>query len=266
MINQMDWCSSLSLLADPGQIMTAAGMPPDPWQDAILAKRPSRLLLNCTRQSGKSTTVAAMAVDELLRGPALVLAICPSERQSKELLKTTRAIYERVARIDEQQSTTCLEFPNGARMFALPSKESNIRGFAKVALLLIDEAARVADDLYRAVRPMLAVSGGRMACLSTPFGKRGFFFKEWTDGENWERVRITAEQCPRISAEFLAAEKRSLPDAWYRQEYCCEFAEAEGAAFSYEDIQAAFDGGLQPLYPGMAADVDADVKPLFARI
>ncbi len=29
---------------------------------------------------------------------------------------------------------------------------------------------------------MLAISQGRLNCLSTPFGKRGFFFDEWTDG------------------------------------------------------------------------------------
>ncbi len=43
--------------------------------------------------------------------------------------------------------------------------------------LKIDEAARVSDELYRAVRPMLATSGGRIVLLSTPFGKRGFFFR-----------------------------------------------------------------------------------------
>src|SRR4030095_5479341 len=86
--------SDVAYYADPGLIMEAAGKHPDPWQQTILRDRPSRLLLNCNRQSGKSTVVSAMAVDEVLRGEALVLAVCPSERQSKLLISVVRDLYE----------------------------------------------------------------------------------------------------------------------------------------------------------------------------
>jgi len=43
--------------------------------------------------------------------------------------------------------------------------------------------ARVPDDVYAAVQPMLAVSQGRLICLSTPCG-RGFSYKAWADGED----------------------------------------------------------------------------------
>jgi len=64
-----------------------------------------------------------------------------------------------------------LEFPNGARIIGLPGSEATIRGFSAVSLLLVDEAARVSDDLYKAIRPMLAVSAGELWLMSTPFGK-----------------------------------------------------------------------------------------------
>jgi hypothetical protein len=57
---------------------------------------------------------------------------------------------------------------------------------------------------------MLAVSGGKLVCMTTPFGKRGFFHQEWTEGQGWEKVLITADQCPRISKAFLAEERRTL--------------------------------------------------------
>jgi hypothetical protein len=41
----------------------------------------------------------------------------------------------------------------------LPGKEATSRGYTPI-LIIIDEASRVPDDLYRAVRPMLAVSHG----------------------------------------------------------------------------------------------------------
>src|SRR6202022_636465 len=106
----------------------------------------------------------------------------------------------------------------------LPGNEETIRSFSGVALLVIDEAARVPDDLYRSVRPMLAVSRGRLVCLSTPFGQRGFFFHEWEDtAADWQRIRITWRDCPRIAADHIAAEVRSMGESWVRQEYECSF-------------------------------------------
>ena len=104
-------------------------------------------------------------------------------------------------------------------------------------LLVLDEASRIADDLYRAVRPMLAVSDGKMVALTTPWGKRGFFYSEWTRGEGWERVKITAPECKRISEAFLEGERRALPESWYRQEYLCEFSENENGVFRYDQVQ-----------------------------
>jgi len=46
---------------------------------------------------------------------------------------------------------------------------------------------------------MLAVSGGSLMMLTTPYGKRGVFHEEWTGGTDWERYRVTAEDTPRVS-------------------------------------------------------------------
>src|SRR6185369_6360406 len=97
-----------------------------------------------------------------------------------------------------------------SRIIALPENERTIRGYSGAALLVVDEASRVSDALYASVRPMLAVSRGRLVVLSTPFGKRGFFFEEWSSDRAWERIRITADQCPRISPEFLEEERLAL--------------------------------------------------------
>ena len=43
--------------------------------------------------------------------------------------------------------------------------------------------------------------------MSTPFGKRGHFYQEWSEGEEWERIQIKADDCPRISKEFLESER-----------------------------------------------------------
>src|SRR5262249_13912954 len=125
--------------------------------------------------------------------------------------------------------------------------DETVRGYSGVRLLVIDEASRVPDALYSSVRPMLAVSRGRLVCLSTPFGRRGWFHDAWHSTETWQRVRITAEQCPRISSEFLSEERRSIGERWFRQEYGCEFLTAVGAIFSGDDIDAALTPAVVPL-------------------
>jgi hypothetical protein len=181
-----------------------------------------------------------------------VLLLSPSLRQSTELFRKLRNVFNEIespsqAQIVEESSLR-LEFDNGSRVVCLPGSEQTIRGFSAVSLLIIDEASRVEDALYQSVRPMLAVSGGRIILLSTPFGKRGFFHSEWTDGQDWRKVKITADQCPRIDKEWLMRERAMIGDWWYLQEYFCEFVETSDQVFSYDDIQAALDPTIKPLF------------------
>jgi hypothetical protein len=112
----------------------------------------------------------------------------------------------------------------------------------------VDEAARVSDELYFAVRPMLAVSGGSLVMLSSPYGKRGVFFEEWANGSGWERYAVPATEVPRISPEFLVEERHALPERVFRQEYMCSFEETEDHVFSYEDVEAALSDEVAPLF------------------
>jgi hypothetical protein len=228
-----------------------AGLTPDPWQADLLSSPPINALLLCSRQAGKSTAAAALALREALLCPgALVLLLSPTLRQSGDLfrdkvLSLFHALPPTVATARETALT--LELANGSRIVSLPENEAGIRGFSGVALLIIDEASRVEDALYCAVRPMLAVSGGQLVALSTPFGRRGWFFDEWEGKAPWQRVRVTAEQCPRISRAFLANEERALGPRWYRQEYACSFEDAVDAVFAVADIQAALSRPVAPL-------------------
>ena len=106
----------------------------------------------------------------------------------------------------------------------------------------------MADALMPAISPMLAVSGGRLILLSSPFGKRGTFFREWTEGGTaWERYTVRAEDCPRIPAAYLLEERRKL-GTFYPQEFECEFLDTTNALFSGSDIDRAFDNDLAPAF------------------
>ncbi len=84
--------------------------------------------------------------------------------------------------------------------------------------------------------------------MSTPWGKRGWFHDEWHATSDWERIKITAPECPRITAEFLAEERAALGDRWFRQEYLCSFEATIDAVFSEEDILRAIGDPTEPLF------------------
>jgi hypothetical protein len=236
---------------DPAAVLQGAGIAPDPWQTTFLRSTADRQLLLCSRQAGKSTTAAALALrTALLEPPALVLLLSPTQRQSGELFRKVLDLFGALGRPAPvaAESALRLELANGSRVVSLPGTEGTSRGYSGAALLVIDEAARVDDALYRSVRPMLAVSRGRLVALSTPFGKRGWFYDAWEQGgAGWKRVRITAHQCHRISPAFLAEEQRALGEHWFRQEYECSFEETVDAVFSYAAVMAMLDETVQPL-------------------
>lgn len=242
----------LAAALDPAVFSARAGIVPDPWQADVLRSPSPRLLLNCSRQSGKSTVTAVIAAHDALYTPdSLVLLLSPSLRQSSELFRKVTRVYTAAGRPVPAAAESALQLTlaNGSRVIALPGKEETIRGFSGVTRLIVDEAARVPDDLYYGVRPMLAVSGGRLIALSTPFGKRGWWHHEWTQGgAAWQRVEVPASQCPRIPATFLAEERRALGPLWFTQEYECSFNETTNQVFAYDDVQRAVTGDVTPLF------------------
>ena len=229
----------------------ALSFEPDGWQEQALRWNGKRLLLNCCRQSGKSTTAGILALHRGLFYPgSLILLVSPSLRQSSELF---RKVIESFSLLKEQPKRTennklSLTLENKSRIVSLPSTEATVRGFSGADLIIEDEAARVSDELYYSIRPMLAVSGGRIILMSTPFGKRGHFFHEYTEGgEAWERIKITAHDCPRITEEFLKEELAALGEWWYKQEYFCEFTETVDSLFTYEQVTGALSEDVEPL-------------------
>src|SRR5262249_34945772 len=161
------------------------GFVPDGVQSRVLETASRRVLLNCTRQWGKSTITAAKAVHYAYHhAVSLTVVVSPSARQSGEVLRKAAGVgpCAGLPAEGDGDNDISLELPNRARIVGLPGSEATIRGFSAVSLLVVDEAARVSDELYLAIRPMLAVSGGALWLMSTPFGKRGFFWETWERG------------------------------------------------------------------------------------
>jgi len=186
---------------------------------------------------------AAKAVYEAWSRPeSLTIVVSPTARQSGEFVRKASGFARRlkIAVKGDGDNEISLAFPNHSRIVGLPGTEATVRGFSAVSLMLVDEAARVSDDLYLAVRPMLAVSEGSLWLMSTPNGKQGFFYETWEHGgPEWARVRVMARECARISPEFLREEREAMGERYFRREYECEFTDIESGVFDRDLVEAA---------------------------
>jgi hypothetical protein len=243
---------------DPVTFAKSVDIVPDAWQVRALRHPGRNLILNASRQTGKSTTAAVKALHTALYKPkSLTLLLSPSLRQSSELFRKITDLFQYLQQPPEktEDNRLSMTLTTGSRIVSLPSKEQNIRGYSDVTLLIVDEASRVLESLYHSCRPMLAVSQGSLILMSTPAGKRGFFHTTWTnEDDTWERIEVPATQCERISQDFLDEEKRVLGERWFRQEYCCSFEDVEGAIFSHKLIESAFCDEAKPFFGSVLSD------------
>jgi phage FluMu gp28-like protein len=234
---------------DPCILAQDCGIQPDAVQSQLLTTTARKTLVLCCRQWGKSTTTALVALHEALyAAPAMVVVISPSQPQSTELFKKIHGFWQQLsgAPAANQESLTRMELANGSRIISLPGSEKTVRGYSAATLVVMDEAARVPDELLQAVRPMLATTSGRFIALTTPAGRRGWFYEAWERGDDWERFSVKGTDCSRISKEFLAEEMQALGPMRFSEEYGCAFIDQNTSAFSTALIEQALRDDFAP--------------------
>src|SRR3712207_5660256 len=119
-----DFARDLAQALDPVCLAEAAGIFLDKWQRDVVRSRVPRQLLNCSRQSGKSTAGGILTLHTALYQPdSLILVLSPGERQSKEFLQRhVLNPYRALGRLVPADTETklALELTNGSRIVALP--------------------------------------------------------------------------------------------------------------------------------------------------
>jgi Terminase large subunit, T4likevirus-type, N-terminal len=222
----------------------------DPWQVRTISSPSPRKILCCGRQSGKSFVGAILAVHKALTvAGSVTLCVAPGERQAKLLFSKALQLYRKAGYPlpAHSERRAGLELSNGSIIEALPAVERTTRGYS-VDLLVVDEAAAVPDMDYFGILPALIATRGEQVLLSTPRGKRGFFWEIWSSNGNsprgdeepdWQRVMVRSDEVSRIRDEDLEVFRAAMPEEFFRQEFFCEFLDTEGGLFSYDDIEAA---------------------------
>lgn len=224
---------------------------PDPWQVTFLENPHPRKLLNIHRQAGKSTTSSFKCLHKAIFKPgSLSLIVAPALRQSSE---NFNKIQDSTNLLDdcpdfEEHTKLSLKFDNKSRIVCLPGGNdgATIRGFSRPDIIVEDESSRCSDDLYHALRPMMATRPDcELILASTPWGQRGHFYKAWSEETNWLKLKVVASECKRISRKFLEEEKEALGPFVYAQEFMGEFVASETQLISHQMIERAISDSIE---------------------
>jgi hypothetical protein len=235
------------ILKPSAWVSEALGFNPDNKQAQILDSAHKRIIINCHRQWGKSTVSSLLCLHRALFYPnSLCLIIAPALRQSSEnfrkVLDFLNTLEQRPDLVEDTKLS--LTLANGSRILSLPggNEGTTIRGFSGPAVIIEDESARCSDELYQALRPMMASNpDSRLILASTPWGQRGHFYKTWTEEEGWLKVKVVVSENPRIDRGFLEEEKRTLGPFIFQQEYGGEFVASETQLIDYETIRKSLN-------------------------
>jgi hypothetical protein len=236
---------------DPVSLARVIGLDPlDDYQLRFLESTNPRRILLGGRQVGKSTVCSISAVSTLLQPGSTVLLLAPNLRTAQELHLKCLTLYRALGRpvATDAESTLSLSLSNRSRLLCIPgSNADGIRGFSATEIF-VDEAARVSDEAFAAARAMVSVTKGKITPLSSAASRSGFFWNEWSGSAPWERYSIRSDECPRVSAEWLAEERRSLPEVIYKAEHECVFIPFGATSlFSDGDLENMTDPRIQPL-------------------
>lgn len=251
------------LRRDASQVMVKAGMLPDPWQRTMLRRRPHRALITTTRQAGKSSSAGALALHRAyIAARTVVVVVSPTQRQSALLVAKVKVFAAAMGLKLVKDNALSVELANGSVIYALPGHPDTVRGYSP-HLLIIDEAAYTTESLYTAALPSLAATDGDLVCISTPNGKQGWYWSEWSGqgAPGWLRIEVPYTQIGRITAEFIAGQKASMSHERFATEYECVFNSATYGLFNAADLAAALS---EPVIDGTGQALP-DPREIMAR-
>jgi len=226
---------------DPLRLFRDCRLQPDDWQREILEGNDSRLMLLAGRRAGKSTTLAAYIGNEALNIESSVIVVSPTQNQSDELSLILKNLLRRREKDIYKSFKSEIEFMNGSRVvFKGGQRPDSIRGYDATTLVL-EEAAYLSDEMFDAALPIIATKeNGKILAASTPAGPFGRFFELWRTENHWRKIKVTADDIPRISADYLAEMRASMPESRFRSEFYCEFLAGGNAVFLPEHLDQLF--------------------------
>jgi hypothetical protein len=153
-------------------------------------------VLSMGRRWGKTVLGGTTAVACAARG-ARVAWVVPTYKNGRPLWRwADRVVAPLQGAVRVNQTERTMEFRGGGGLSIYSMDNPNSILGEAFHLVIIDEAARIAETVWTdAIMPTLADYGGRAILISTPKGKN-WFWQEWLRGQDSTRIDIKSWQAP----------------------------------------------------------------------
>lgn len=234
------------------------------WRHQVLvAMSDARIrVMCCGRQSGKSRSLAVISLHTaFMRAGQRILILSAGEDAAKRLMEEIVRLCDspllKGSQVDANRSR--VTFTNGSVIECVPASEKQVRGHS-VDLLVLDEAAQITDELWRAARyAVIARPNSRILMASTPFGSKDRFFAQsfrlgQSGEEDYESFHWPSSVSPLVDRKLIENWKKTDPEWVFRQEVLAEWVEDEQAYFRAEDLLNA-TADYQLLSPERAVEL-----------
>lgn len=226
------------------------------------------------RQSGKSLIAATVGVFEAARAvmsgergvyvPLVAQDLRGAQRALLSYVKEAVQSSDLLRREITRETATELELAGRVTLAVYPCRPAAVRGI-RAAFVAIDELAfftatdgRPTDlEMLRAVRPMLATTGGRLLILSSPYAQQGALYdlhrrhygSEDSDVLVWQAS--APEMNPTLPRDYLERMQQDDPEA-YRSEVLGEFRAGVSTFLDPEVLGSVIEAGTRsrPPSPG----------------
>lgn len=201
------------------------------------------LVLNFSRQSGKTTLCEILLIETLVKKKCTCAYISPDYGQGKRVFREIVNLLSQTQLIKKKNSSDLtLELINGSYLQFFSAKNPTaIRGNTISGLLVLDEAAYLPEETsdgqnfyHMVVKPITKAKKPKIIFISTPNGKFGLFYQKYLEGLNSDTVKTI--ECniytdSTISKEDIEELKATTPPLAFRQEFLVEFLDSALTVF-----------------------------------
>jgi len=213
---------------------------PHEKQQTILRTTKRRMILKCGRRSGKTWSLAYLALIRALEGRS-VLYGSPTALQSDAFwgyLTEWLAADIATGSVRESKSSRKLIFPGQGRIHCRTAWDIDTWRGAGGDVILVDEYDYMREDpLPRVIFPMLA-EGGELWLASTPNGRR-FINRRMLQAKNapdrWDILQMSTMDNPHLDESAIEELAADMTSEDVQQELHGEIIAHEGAVFAPTD-------------------------------
>ena len=211
----------------------------DPWQEEVIESTGNVCIVS-GRQCGKSAVVSILAARTALKNKNEYILIGAKDLDQGEMIfrKIKDYVFENNSKeIVGRPTLHFMELKNGSKIIvkAVGDTGDGMRG-PTATMLILDEAAFIPERAWTSIEPVISITKGRIILLSTPQGKRGFFYKATKDEDFLVKI-VSARDCPRHTKKFLDKKQAQLSPVAFATEYLGEFIDDYNRKFSEEWIK-----------------------------